>query len=67
MADLEKTMLDLLYFNTKLTTAADYEGLRLERTTLRERLSYMTTAGSPRTSFSTISASPSRSSRKWAT
>jgi predicted transcriptional regulator of viral defense system len=38
MADFEKTVLDLLYFNTTLTTAADFEGLRLERTTLRERL-----------------------------
>ena len=38
MADFEKTVLDLLYFNTTLTTAADFEGLRLERSTLRERL-----------------------------
>lgn len=38
MADPEKTLLDLLYFNPRLVEVADFEGLRLNREEIAERL-----------------------------
>ncbi len=38
IADPEKTLLDLLYFNPKLAEAPDFEGLRLDREEINERL-----------------------------
>ena len=38
IADPEKTLLDLLYFNPNLTELPDFEGLRLNRAEIAERL-----------------------------
>ena len=39
IAEPEKTLLDLLYFRSNLTEAADFEGLRLNREEIKGRLS----------------------------
>lgn len=38
LADPEKTLLDMLYFNTRLVEAPDFEGLRLNREEIAGRL-----------------------------
>jgi hypothetical protein len=38
MAEPEKALLDMLYFNAKLRETADFEGLRLNQDEIRQRL-----------------------------
>ncbi len=53
IADPEKTLLDLLYFNPRLLESPDFEGLRLNRDEIAGRLdltrlsNYLTLIGSP--------------------